>query len=81
MGNKTDERIKDQGRRKFFKMGGGLLAGSFAGRSLGNTEQDNKAEEENRIIRYKKLGRTGFKASDIGMGCTRFKHPNIARFA
>ncbi|MCF7885056.1 MAG: aldo/keto reductase [Candidatus Marinimicrobia bacterium] len=83
MDKKTEDQIKSQGRRDFFKIGGGLLTGSLATNFLGaqNSVSKDKASDEKKIIRYKKLGRTGFKASDIGMGTTRFKHPNIARFA
>ncbi len=73
---------KNKSRRDFFKLGGGLLTGALAGNMLSAQEQNPEDKnEEKTIIRYKKLGRTGFKVSDIGMGTTRFKHPNIARFA
>ena len=83
MEKETKNNIKNKSRRNFFKMGGGLLTGALSGKILKGQDENSKKtkKEEKNIIRYKRLGRTEFKASDISMGTTRFKHPNIARFA
>ena len=82
MGDNSNNHSEKKSRRDFFKLGAGLFTGAFATKTMANTQNEKKSEEqENEIIRYKELGRTGFEASDIGMGGTRFKHPNIARYA
>ncbi len=63
-------------RRGFFKIGGGVLAGSMvAGCTI------SRKEESEKIKRYKTLGMTGFKVSDIALGCGPVKDANVVRYA
>ena len=63
-------------RRTFVKTIGSGIAGTMA---LGMRAQE--PEEEVKVKEYRLLGRTGFKASDISMGCTRNREPNVFRYA
>ena len=76
-------------RRSFVKVGGGALAG---GAVLGPSVLTPGASglpslfpfqtgQEARIQSYRTLGRTGWKASDIGMGTGPLKEANVVRYA
>lgn len=74
--------VENKSRRNFFKISGGFVTGAVTGNKLkGQSDSSSQNSENPKIVRKKRLGRTDFKASDIGMGTTRYKHPNIARFA
>lgn len=68
-------------RRKFFRIGGILAAGTTIGckASQGGIKQDQ--EESKKIKSFRRLGRTGFKVSDISMGTTRLNDQNVVRYA
>lgn len=44
-------------------------------------EQEEEQAEEEKIRKYNLLGRTGFKVSDISMGCGRIAEPDVVRYA
>jgi predicted aldo/keto reductase-like oxidoreductase len=70
-------------RRHFFQTGGiaatGLLFSLTTEKEA--RAQAEKGEQESSIRAYRTLGRTGFKASDISMGCTRAREVNVYRYA
>ena len=66
-------------RREFFKVGSAALASSALAHSNVLAQEEN--EEKSKIKEYRLLGRTGFKASDISMGCIGIKEPNVVRYA
>lgn len=65
-------------RRNFMKTGGLLTAGSLL-----TMPSSLKAEEEDevKIKSHRVLGRTGFKVSDISMGCSGISEANLVRYA
>ena len=66
-------------RREFIGISGAAIAGaSIVPASLAAAESDKK---EARIRQTRTLGRTGFAASDIGMGCASLKEGNLVRYA
>ena len=66
-------------RREFLGISGAAIAGaSIAPVSLAAAESNNK---EIKIKQTRVLGRTGFAASDIGMGCANLKEGNLVRYA
>ena len=67
-------------RRRFIQTGGAILAGSAWGVTHAQ-EIEQKSEKIEKINQYRKLGRTGFQASDISMGCTRNRESNVFRYA
>jgi predicted aldo/keto reductase-like oxidoreductase len=67
-------------RRRFIKTGSVILAGSAWGMTEAQ-ETTQKSEEVDKINQYRTLGRTGFQASDISMGCTRSRESNVFRYA
>ena len=66
-------------RRDFFKVGSMALAGSTL--SYSQLHAQERVEDNPKIKEYRTLGRTGFKASDISMGCIGIKEPNVVRYA
>ncbi len=66
-------------RRDFFKVGSLALAGTTLPYS--NLRAQEKTVETPKIKEHRLLGRTGFKASDISMGCIGIKEPNVVRYA
>ena len=60
-------------RRKFFRIGSAAVAGSTL-LGCGGTKTTD------RIRKYRTLGRTGFKVSDISLGCGPLKDANVARY-
>ncbi|MCK5033136.1 MAG: aldo/keto reductase [Calditrichia bacterium] len=70
-------------RRDFFKVGSLALAGSTLSFQNSQAMNPNQNEEKDqiKIKEYRTLGRTGFKASDISMGCIGIKEPNVIRYA
>ena len=66
-------------RRDFFKVGSLALAGTTL--SYSNLHAQEETEDTPKIKEYRLLGRTGFKASDISMGCIGIKEPNVVRYA
>lgn len=87
----SDER-KHQGttrhidRRGFMRWGSAAVAGGMLvpGASATPTASEPEPKEpaaEPRVQCYRKLGRTGFEVSDLGMGCGRINEPNVVRYA
>ena len=71
-------------RRRFFKVGGALIAGSVMSAASGNPLGASAAREKaasDRIQSYRLLGRTGFKVSDISYGCGQVRERNLIRYA
>jgi predicted aldo/keto reductase-like oxidoreductase len=69
-------------RRNFVKVGGAALAASAipaAGEAAG--EYRRPARSASRIEKHKRLGRTEFMASDIGMGSVPLREANVVRYA
>ena len=66
-------------RRDFFKVGSLALAGTTIPYSSLSAQEES--EETPKIKEYRLLGRTGFKASDISLGCGGVKEPNVVRYA
>lgn len=70
---------KEISRRDFFKVGSLAIAGStFA---YNNIHAETESKEDTKIKDFRILGRTGFKASDISMGCIGIKESNVVRYA
>ena len=66
-------------RREFIGISGAAIAGaSIAPASFAAGDSKNK---EIKIKKTRVLGRTGFAASDIGMGCASLKEGNLVRYA
>jgi len=70
-------------RRGFLGIGGMAIAGaSLPAAVWGASTREKEGEAEKPSIRQTRvLGRTGFKASDIGMGCAQIKEGNLVRYA
>ena len=70
-------------RRQFMGIGGMAIAGaSLPTTALGASSQGKSADPEKPGIRETRiLGRTGFAASDIGMGASSAKESNLIRYA
>ncbi len=75
-----EKRCNSISRRRFIKTGSVILAGSAWGMTEAQ-ETTQKSEEVDKINQYRTLGRTGFQASDISMGCTRSRESNVFRYA
>ena len=75
-----EKRDNSISRRRFIKTGSVILAGSAWGMTEAQ-ETTQKSEEVDKINQYHTLGRTGFQASDISMGCTRSRESNVFRYA
>ena len=66
-------------RRQFMGISGAAIAGaSIAPVSFAANDEKKK---EIKIKKTRILGRTGFAASDIGMGCSALKEANLVRYA
>ena len=64
-------------RRRFLATGGAAMAaGGFS--PMARAEE---AAETPRITRYRTLGRTGFRVSDVSLGCGHNTEPNVYRYA
>ena len=76
------ERI-DISRRSFFKTGGAIVGGGALaltpGRKILYGQEEGAIKSQ--IKEYRTLGRTGFKASDISMGCGEISEANVVRYA
>ena len=75
-------------RRNFVKVGGAALAGGAAlsGRALPASASSNPSlfpapHQEARIQRYRTLGRTGWRVSDVGMGSVPLRESAVVRYA
>ena len=75
-------------RRTFLKFGGSLVAGgaltTLSGRSLAESadDADTATKAETPIITTTRtLGRTGFRVSDISLGCGQIQESNVIRYA
>jgi predicted aldo/keto reductase-like oxidoreductase len=66
-------------RRNFIKSGSALLTGSVLSSGTSLAQSDNQTEIKIKL--YRKLGRTGFEASDISMGSTRNRQAEVYRYA
>ncbi len=65
-------------RRKFFQVGGALAAG---GSLILPGISCKGGGDEGKIKKYRTLGRTGFKVSEIAMGGTRNRDATVVRYA
>ena len=76
---KRDSKIS---RRQFLAAGGAAALGAMAAPALavGNEEKPEKASVP-KISRHRTLGRTGFKVSDVSMGCGSIAEANVVRYA
>jgi predicted aldo/keto reductase-like oxidoreductase len=71
-------------RRGFLATGGAAVLGAAAKPALAGMGSNQKAaapENPPRISRYRTLGRTGFKVSDVSMGCGSIAEANVVRYA
>jgi predicted aldo/keto reductase-like oxidoreductase len=69
-------------RRGFLAAGGAAALGAAAKPALAKMESDKeKAPKTPKIQRYRTLGRTGFKVSDVSMGCGSIAEANVVRYA
>ena len=70
-------------RRRFMQVSSAMIAGGVATAASGKPEglEDAGDKPEKVIQRYRTLGRTGFKASDIGYGTGPVSDPNLIRYA
>lgn len=68
-------------RRNFIKFGSLAIAGSAIKFPKLDWNRLQQGDDTPKIKRFKILGRTGFKVSDIAMGAARFRDPNIVRYA
>ena len=70
-------------RRQFLASGSVAAIGSMAlsGCAKGGGEVKTEAPSTPKISRHRVLGRTGFKVSDISMGCGSIADPNVVRYA
>ncbi|MCP4548169.1 MAG: hypothetical protein GY835_17025 [bacterium] len=80
------KKIADQGRvtrRNFLLAGGAAVAGSALAMSCGKQDGSLNLESaaEGNVRRLRILGRTGFKVSDISMGCGSISDANVVRYA
>ncbi|MCP4291609.1 MAG: hypothetical protein GY780_07215 [bacterium] len=85
MSKKNPEKKSKSGisRRKFLASGGVAALGSVAlsGCASGGGEVKTDTPSTPKISRHRILGRTGFKVSDISMGCGSIADPNVVRYA
>jgi len=80
MSKKSDSITENSGlsRRNFIKIGSLALTGS----ALAGTNVDlGEDKETKKNISYRRLGRTGFMASDVGIGTVGLKEANVIRYA
>ena len=64
-------------RRRFLATGGAAMAvGGFLAPA-----RAEEAAEKPRITRYRTLGRTGFRVSDVSPGCGHNTEPSVYRYA
>ena len=71
-------------RRGFLAAGGAAALGAAATPALARMDVDKAVAEAGgppKISRYRTLGRTGFKVSDVSMGCGSIAEPNVVRYA
>ncbi len=64
-------------RREFMGISGAAIAGA----SIAPVSFAAEAKKDIKIKKTRVLGRTGFAASDIGMGCASLKEGNLVRYA
>jgi len=71
-------------RRGFLAVGGAAALGAAAKPALARMDGDQETPEVGgppKISRYRTLGRTDFKVSDISMGCGSIAESNVVRYA
>jgi predicted aldo/keto reductase-like oxidoreductase len=71
-------------RRGFLAAGGAAALGAAATPALARMDVEKTMGEAGgppKISRYRTLGRTGFKVSDISMGCGSIAEANVVRYA
>ncbi len=74
--NRKDDRSRVS-RRDFLGISGAVIAGA----SIAPISFAAETRKEIRIKQTRLLGRTGFAASDIGMGCASLTEGNLVRYA
>jgi predicted aldo/keto reductase-like oxidoreductase len=79
----TEEGRAKVTRRRFMEIGGMAVAGaSLPATAWGASSEGKGADPEKPVINETRiLGRTGFTASDIGMGAASLKESNLVRYA
>ena len=90
----ADRVVTRMNRRDFVRSSGSALAGGvvlgrgpFPGRESGSGPFGPrslfpvKPSQEGRIQSYRTLGRTGFRVSDISLGASFLREPNLVRYA
>ena len=71
-------------RRGFLTAGGAAALGAAATPALAKMSADEGIPDVGgppKISRYRTLGRTGFKVSDVSMGCGSIAEANVVRYA
>ncbi len=70
-------------RRGFLKTGGALVTGGALSLGTGDALAQDKEETKavSKIVRYRTLGKTGFKVSDISIGAAGTTDPDVIRHA
>ncbi len=70
-------------RRNFLKVGGAFVSGAALGLPAAAypAPAEEPSQDDVRARDYRVLGRTGFKVSDISMGCGRISEANVVRYA
>jgi len=81
MAKKTTDEKQNSGisRRQFITAGGAAALTVAATPGLLRAAEDKPAVPE--ISRFRTLGRTGFKVSDVSMGCGSIAEANVVRYA
>lgn len=80
--NNSDRKKNGVSRRHFLAAGGAAALGAAATPSLARMNPGQMDEKSGaKINAYRTLGRTGFKVSDISMGCGAIAESNVVRYA
>ncbi len=83
--SKNDPKLNEKSglsRRHFLAAGGAVALGAAASPTLARMHPDHGEEKKApKVASYRTLGRTGFKVSDLSMGCGSISDPNVVRYA
>ena len=80
--NPAEKRVPRISRRKFLATGGVVALGAATAPVLAHgSEEAPKEVSTPKISRHRTLGRTGFKVSDVSMGCGSIAEANVVRYA
>lgn len=80
---KDEKKTCGMSRRGFLATGAAAALGAAAKPALGRMDEEKSAEPDSppKISRYRTLGRTEFKVSDVSMGCGSIAESNVVRYA